>query len=70
MSEPSLEEMANYLDERKSKIITEWKERGQTINEASQEYDMLDSIEKAIRELAEIYESVKRNMVKHGYVQE
>lgn len=70
MSEPSLWEMADYIYECKSKIVTEWKERGQTMNEASQEYDMLDSIEMALRELAEIYESMKRNMVKRGYVQE
>lgn len=70
MSKPSLEEMVNYLDKRKSKIVTEWKERGQTIDEAAREYDMLDSIEMALKELAEIYENMKRNMVRRGYVQE
>lgn len=70
MSKPSLEEMIKYLERKETSIITEWRERGQTIDEAAKEYEMLRAINDALGELDEIYESMKRHMVKRGYVQE
>lgn len=68
MSKPSLEEMIKYLEKKETSIITEWRERGQTIDEAAKEYEMLRAINDALGELDEIYESMKRHMVKRGYV--
>lgn len=70
MSKPSLEEMIKYLEKKETSIITEWRERGQTIDEAAKEYEMLRAINDALGELDEIYESMKRHMVKRGYARE
>lgn len=70
MSKPSLEEMIKYLEKKETSIVTEWRERGQTIDEAAKEYEILRAINDALGELDEIYENMKRHMVKRGYVQE